>query len=170
MLFSCLNLRIREGEFRTHPRLRNRGSLKGVWEAKRTPPESSLWWAVSNCSKWRHVFCSEFISVHSSISFEAYRGLKTVPVSSQDSDYYYDEEEEILRSGAVKWVPAHRVRRPLRTPSRTSRGEEDHRAVLLFSAGRPIQGQKPQTDPLPEEPHALFLTARTRRPKTHTQR
>ncbi len=37
---------------------------------------------------------NDVISVHSSISFEVYRGLKTVPVSSQDSDYYYDEEDE----------------------------------------------------------------------------
>lgn len=74
----------------------------------------------------------------------------------------------ILRSGAVRPVPTRSVRRPLPTRSRTLRGEEDHHAVLLFSAGRPIQ--IPPTGPLPEEPHARFPTARTRRPTTHKQR
>lgn len=76
--------------------------------------------------------------------------------------------KRILRSGAVRPVPTRSVRRPLPTRYRTPRGEEDHHVVLLFSAGRPIQ--IPLRGPLPEEPHALFPTTRTRRPTTHKQR
>lgn len=73
--------------------------------------------------------------------------------------------KRILRNGAVRPVPTRSVRRPR---SRTPRGEEDLPAAPPFSAGRPIR--TPPTGPLPEEPHARFPAARTRRPTTQTQR